>query len=165
MYLKSPFPDPPKLPEANAHNIFFKRPDQSEWSDDFIVHIDGESDEKIGYREFTSRIKDLATGLGAPIQQGGMGLRAAADNGGGEIVGIMAENSSVSFLQTCFLPKFTLYLIGIHHTPPFMLIHNSSFHLNILPLNTTRTQTRINTHKTNSPIRRSQIPKKHIISF
>ena len=95
MYLKSPFPDPPKLPEANAHNIFFKRPDQSEWSDDFIVHIDGESDEKIGYRQFTSRIKDLATGLGASIQQGGMGLRAADDKGGGEIVGIMAENSSV----------------------------------------------------------------------
>ena len=96
MYLKSPFPDPPTLPEANAHNIFFKRPDQTEWQD-FIVHIDVVTDERIMYREFTARIQDLATGLGAPLHQGGMGLRAES----GEIVGIMAENSSVSFVKRC----------------------------------------------------------------
>lgn len=91
MYLKSPFPEPPPLPEANVHHIFFKRPDQDEWPD-YTVHIDVETDERIMYSEFTSRIQDLATGLGAPLHQGGMGLRAED----GEIVGIIAENSSVS---------------------------------------------------------------------
>ena len=92
MYLKSPFPDPPALPEANVHHIFFKRPDQAQWPD-FVVHIDVETDEQIMYREFTARIQDLATGLGAPLQQGGMGLRVES----GEMVGLIAENSSVSY--------------------------------------------------------------------
>ena len=97
MYLKSPFPNPPTLPEANAHNIFFKRKEQSEWPD-FIVHIDAETEEQVMYREFTARIQDLATGLGAPIHQGGMGLRAES----GEIVGILAENSSVRTTKMLF---------------------------------------------------------------
>jgi acyl-CoA synthetase (AMP-forming)/AMP-acid ligase II len=91
MYLKSPFPDPPVLPVTNAYNIFFKRPEQAQWPD-FIVHIDVETEDRIMYREFTARIQDLATGLGAPPHKGGMGLRAES----GEVVGIMGENSSVS---------------------------------------------------------------------
>lgn len=92
MHLKSPYPLPPALPNANAHHIFFKRPDQTEWPD-YVVHIDVETEEQIMYRDFTARIQHLATGLGAPLHQGGMGLRAES----GEIVGIIAENSSVSF--------------------------------------------------------------------
>ena len=92
MYLKSPFPDPPALPEANAYHLFFTRPDQAEWPD-YVVHVDVETDEQIMYREFTARIQNLATGLGAPLRQGGMGLRAED----GDIVGIIAENSSVCF--------------------------------------------------------------------
>ena len=91
MYLKSPYPNPPAFPEVNAHHIFFKRPEQVEWPD-YVVHVDVETDEQVMYREFTARIQDLATGLGAPLHQGGMGLRAED----GEIVGILAENSSVS---------------------------------------------------------------------
>ena len=91
MYLKSPYPDPIDLPEANAHHIFFNRPEQAEWPD-YVVHIDVETEERIMYRDFTARIRDLATGLGAPRHQGGMGL--LAENG--EMVGIIAENSSVS---------------------------------------------------------------------
>ena len=97
MYLKSPFPNPPTLPEANVHNIFFKRKEQVEWPD-FIVHIDAETEEQVMYREFTTRIQDLATGLGAPIHQGGMGLRAES----GEIIGILAENSSVRTTKMLF---------------------------------------------------------------
>ena len=92
MYLKSSYPEPPVLPEANVHHIFFNRPEQAEWPD-YIVHIDVETEEQIMYRDFTMRIKDLATGLGAPLYQGGMGLQADSDE---EIVGIIAENSSVS---------------------------------------------------------------------
>jgi acyl-CoA synthetase (AMP-forming)/AMP-acid ligase II len=91
MYLKSPFPDPPALPEVNAHHIFFNRSDQPEWPD-YVIHVDVETEERIMYREFTARIQHLATGLGAPLHQGGMDLRAQD----GEIVGIIAENSSVS---------------------------------------------------------------------
>ena len=91
MYLKSSYPDPPVLPETNVHHIFFNRPEQTEWPD-YVVHIDVETEEQIMYREFTARIQDLATGLGAPRYQGGMGLQAE----NGEMVGIIAENSSVS---------------------------------------------------------------------
>ena len=91
MYLKSPYPDPPALPDVNAHHIYFKRPQQAEWPD-YVVHVDVETDERVMYRDFTARIQDLATGLGAPLHQGGMGLQAED----GEIVGILAENSSVS---------------------------------------------------------------------
>ena len=95
MYLKSPYPEPPALPEANAHHIFFNRPDQADWPD-HVAHVDAETDERVMYREFTARIQDLATGLGAPLHQGGMGLRPE----NGDMVGIVAENSSVSVLLT-----------------------------------------------------------------
>lgn len=39
MYIKSLYPDPPQLPNVNAHYIFFKRPDQAEWPN-FTVHVD-----------------------------------------------------------------------------------------------------------------------------
>ena len=92
MYLKSPYPDPPVLPEDNVHHIFFKRPEQAEWPD-YLVHVDVQTDERIMFRDFTARIQDLATGLGAPSNLGGMGLRAED----GEMVGIIGENSSVKF--------------------------------------------------------------------
>jgi hypothetical protein len=91
MYLKSAYPDPPVLPEANAHHIFFNRPEQAEWPD-YPIHIDVETEERTMYRDFTVRIQDLATGLGAPLHQGGMSLKAED----GEMIGILAENSSVS---------------------------------------------------------------------
>ena len=57
------------------------------------------------YYDFLERIQDLATGLGASVSQGGLGIRAE-DN---EMVGIMGENSSVSrfaFLQQKKQRKF-----------------------------------------------------------
>ena len=44
------------------------------------------------YDDFLERIRDLATGLGASVDQGGLGIRAEDK----EMIGIMAENSSVS---------------------------------------------------------------------
>ena len=100
MYLKSPYPDPPILPPDNAHNIFFKRPDQAQWPD-HTVHINPITDERVMYREYLARIDELSTGLGAPVSEGGLGLRGED----GEIVGIMGENSSVS----------TSFLLGWGH--------------------------------------------------
>ena len=44
------------------------------------------------YDDFLERIRDLATGLGASVDQGGLGIRAEDK----EMIGIMGENSSVS---------------------------------------------------------------------
>ena len=91
MYLKSPYPDVPPQPNVNAHYIFFNRPGQADWPN-FTVHIDVETGEEIMYDDFLERIRDLATGLGASVNEGGLGIRAE-DN---EMIGIMGENSSVS---------------------------------------------------------------------
>jgi len=89
MYLKSPYPDVPPQPNVNAHYYFFNRPGQAEWPN-YTVHIDVETGEEIMYDDFLERIRDLATGLGASVDQGGLGIRAE-DN---EMIGIMGENSS-----------------------------------------------------------------------
>ena len=91
MYLRSPYPDVPPLPNVNAHHFFFNRPGQSNWPN-FTVHIDVETGEEIMYNNFLERVRDLATGLGASVDQGGLGIRAENK----EMIGIMGENSSVS---------------------------------------------------------------------
>ncbi|KAG2009620.1 AMP dependent CoA ligase [Coprinopsis cinerea AmutBmut pab1-1] len=112
MYLKSPYPDPPALPETNAHNIFFRRPDQAEWPD-YTLHIDATSGKKVMYREFVRRVEDLATALGTPSSQGGLGF--SKENG--DIVGIMMENSS---------DYIALIHANIALTTPFALISSYS---------------------------------------
>ena len=52
------------------------------------------------YDDFLERIRDLATGLGASVDQGGLGIRAEDK----EMIGIMGENSSVS-LKYFFLQR------------------------------------------------------------
>jgi hypothetical protein len=92
-YLKSPYPDVPPPPNVNAHYFFFKRPAQADWPD-FTIHIDVQTGEKIMYSDFVERIQDMATGIGAPVSQGGLGIEAEDK----EMVGMMGENSSVSIL-------------------------------------------------------------------
>ena len=99
MYLKSPYPDVPPQPTVNAHYFFFNRPDQANWPN-FTAHIDVETGEEILYDDFLERIRDLATGLGASVDQGGLGIRAENK----EMIGIMGENSSVS-LKYFFLQR------------------------------------------------------------
>ncbi|KAF8157900.1 hypothetical protein B0H34DRAFT_706636 [Crassisporium funariophilum] len=113
MYLKSPYPDPPPLPEVNAHYIFFKRPDQAEWPD-FTCHIDAQTGERLMYRDYTERIQDFATGLGAPVSEGGLGLRAED----GEIVGVMSENSSeyITLVHSCMQITVPFALISSYST-------------------------------------------------
>ena len=91
MYLKSPYPDVSPLPNVNAHYFFFNRSIHADWSN-FPVHINTETGDKVMYYDFLERIRDLATGLGASVSQGGLGI-AAEDK---ERIGIMGENSSVS---------------------------------------------------------------------
>lgn len=94
MYLQSMFPEVPSLPEMNAHDIFFNRPEQAAWPD-YTLHIDAKTGKKRTFREFKERVKLGATALGAPVSAGGLGLRAED----GEIIGIMSHNSSVRHLH------------------------------------------------------------------
>lgn len=91
MYLKSMYPTPPPPPEVNVHNVLFHRPEQASWPD-YTLHIDSVTGRKRTFSEFLERVYDGATALGAPVSQGGLGLRGED----GEIVGILSENSLVS---------------------------------------------------------------------
>jgi len=91
MYIRSSFPDPPQLPDANAYHILFGRPVQSSWTD-FPAHIDGATGERVMQSELVSRIEALSTGLASPLSQGGLGVAPT------ELIGIVGENSSVCML-------------------------------------------------------------------
>ncbi|KXN90934.1 putative 4-coumarate--CoA ligase 1 [Leucoagaricus sp. SymC.cos] len=119
MYLKSPYPDPPAIPEVNSHYLFFKRPDQAEWPD-YTLHIDAKTGRRRKYKEFIKRIEDLATALGAPVSQEGLGLKAED----GEIVGIVSENCMdyVTLIHSCLMITTPFVLISSYSTP-FELKH------------------------------------------
>ncbi|KDR83116.1 hypothetical protein GALMADRAFT_238939 [Galerina marginata CBS 339.88] len=148
MYIKSPYPDPPPLPNVNAHYIFFKRPDQAEWPN-YTVHIDpveslaavngltGSSTTnptgRLMYHDFVRNVEDLSTGLGASESEGGLGLQgwdesvlpqSVGINGGKEIVGIMSENSSdyIALVHACIRIVVPFALISSYSTP-FELKH------------------------------------------
>ncbi|KAF8625992.1 hypothetical protein AX17_006716 [Amanita inopinata Kibby_2008] len=112
MYIKSPYPDVPPLPEVNVHHLTFGRPDQAEWPN-FTLHIDAKSGRTRGYRRFLERIGYAAIALGAPVDEGGLGL--SGENG--DIIGIMSENCMdyITFVHAC------LYI-----TTPFALISSYS---------------------------------------
>lgn len=116
---KSPYSDPPPLPDVNAHYLLLKRPDQAEWND-YTFHVDPQTGRKRTYRQFLARIQDLATAMGAPVAQGGLGMRTED----GEIVGIMSENCSdyIALVHSCLMITTPFALISSYSTP-FELKH------------------------------------------
>lgn len=118
MYIKSPYPDPPPLPEVNAHHIFFRRPDQETWPD-FTLHINALTKQRVTYREFIKRVEDLATALATPTSEGGAALA-----GNDEVIGVMMENSSdyIALIHSCITLTVPLALISSYSTP-FELKH------------------------------------------
>jgi hypothetical protein len=95
MYLQSQFPDPPPVHDINAHNLFFGRPDQSEWPD-YNIHIDIETDRRRTFKELEGRVKDALAAFASPLKGGGVEF---GGEGTGEMVGIMSENSSVCLID------------------------------------------------------------------
>ena len=92
MYLKSLYPDPPPNPPLlNAYSVLAGRPDVADWPD-FTAHVEHHTGKKYSFKELCARINYLATTLGAPTSQGGLGLEARSR----ERIGIMSDNSSVS---------------------------------------------------------------------
>ncbi|KAH7915463.1 hypothetical protein BJ138DRAFT_1109674 [Hygrophoropsis aurantiaca] len=99
MYHKSLFPDIPTFPEQNVHNLLFNRPEQQSWPD-YTLYVDALIGQRRSYREFLDRVRDGGTALGAPVEQGGLGLNP----GGKEIVAILSENclDYMTLLHSCF---------------------------------------------------------------
>ncbi|KAG2066900.1 acetyl-CoA synthetase-like protein [Suillus decipiens] len=64
MYHKSLFPDVPKVPESNVHNLVFNRPDQREWPD-YTLFVNVTTGQRRSFKEFVERVRDGATALGA----------------------------------------------------------------------------------------------------
>ena len=89
MYLKSPYPDVPPMPDMNVHQLCFSRPEQADWKD-YTLHISAKTGRRRTYQEFLDRLQLGMTALGAPVAEGGLGLI-----GNGEMVGIMSPNSLV----------------------------------------------------------------------
>ncbi|KAE9407315.1 acetyl-CoA synthetase-like protein [Gymnopus androsaceus JB14] len=119
MYLKSLFPDIPPLQDVNVHNVFFNRPDQSQWPE-VNIHIDIETDRKRTFKELKERVNDAYTAFSSALKDGGMDF---GSEGTEEMVGIMSENSSD-------------YMVLIHalmaNTTPFALISSYSTRFELL---------------------------------
>ncbi|KIL66829.1 hypothetical protein M378DRAFT_74729 [Amanita muscaria Koide BX008] len=112
MPIKSPYPATPAIPEVNAHYALLRRPDQAQWSN-FPIHINAETGQSRGFKDFVQRVEWAATALGSPVDKGGLGL--SGDNG--DMIGIMSANCMdyITFAHAC------LYI-----TTPFALISSYS---------------------------------------
>lgn len=108
MYFKSLYPEIPHIPDVNFVDFLLERPEVKQWPD-FPAYIDGVTGQKRGFREFVKRVEDAATALGAPVEEGGMGLRGDR----GEMVGVLSENC-LDYPTICF----TLCKIAV----PFALL-------------------------------------------
>ncbi|KIJ27498.1 hypothetical protein M422DRAFT_190935, partial [Sphaerobolus stellatus SS14] len=105
MYIQSPFPPLPPLPETNCHNLLFRSPEALAL-EDYVMFIDAITGRKVRRYEFTERIYDSMTALGASRDKGGLGL------GRDCMVGILSDNC----IEYCTLVHA---LLGI--TVPFVL--------------------------------------------
>lgn len=92
-HVKSPYPPVPDLPDLNYFTLLFETSPGKDHPQDYVVQVDVETGEKRTYREFVDRIRDCATGLAAPVEQGGLGIKH--DAGEQEIVAIFSPNCLV----------------------------------------------------------------------
>lgn len=106
MYIQSPYPALPHLPEVNVHNVMFGRANQAGWVllpaehvftgqqaewPDYTIHIEAKTGRERTYKELMNDIAVGATALGASVSAGGLGLNGDGD----EIIGILGDNSLV----------------------------------------------------------------------
>ncbi|KAJ3538651.1 hypothetical protein NM688_g6485 [Phlebia brevispora] len=86
VYLKSPYPSIPAIPDLNVHHALFNAPGQ-EKVPDYVLYIDGLTGRKRTWFEFRDLVYDGATALAAPVSAGGLGLDGSRD-----IVGLYSHN-------------------------------------------------------------------------
>ncbi|TDL17760.1 acetyl-CoA synthetase-like protein [Rickenella mellea] len=85
MYIQSPFPPLPPVPQTNLFNVLLRRPDQAQWPD-HTMYADGLTGRKVSFLQHVDRALDAATALSTPEAEGGVGITD------GELVGIFSEN-------------------------------------------------------------------------
>jgi len=129
MLLKSPYPDPPPTPGVNVHHFVFHRPEQADWKD-YTLYIDAKTSRKTTFCEFVSLVQLGATALGAPVDDGCLGLH----NDRGDIswdhksqfCGMCPWRLLQLAIFTDRCPCFQEYIVLIHSllaiTTPFALI-------------------------------------------
>ncbi|KAJ7878869.1 hypothetical protein B0H14DRAFT_2711162 [Mycena olivaceomarginata] len=118
MYIQSPYPALPRLPEVNVHNVMFGRANQAEWPD-YTIHIEAKTGRERTYKELMNDIAVGATALGASVSAGGLGLNGDGD----EIIGILGDNS---------LEYYDLVVSLLRITTPFALISTHSTHFELV---------------------------------
>lgn len=120
MHLKSKFPQPPRVPDANAHYAMFGLPDYPQ-PEDFTVNIDAPSGRTRSYYELRQIIKEGATALAAPESAGGLGLSAEA----GHMVGIYSHNCMdyVAMVNALIYIGVPISLLSAYATP-YELAHS-----------------------------------------
>ena len=140
MHLKSPYPDVPPIPEVNAHNLFFHRPDQAEWKD-FTLHVDAKTGKRRTFREFVRRVQLGMTVLGTPAAEGGLGFGTREDN---EMIGIISHNCMVTIMSflVLFALDLTLSVRTTSHSCSLSLVSPRHLRLSLRIL-----------HHSNSPMR------------
>ncbi|KAH0826137.1 hypothetical protein J3R83DRAFT_5550 [Lanmaoa asiatica] len=114
MYYKSLFPPLPQVPPQNAHNIFFKRPDQADWPD-YPLHVNALTGATRSFRQFLEIVRDGATAMGSDVKLGGLGIRAKND----ELVGLLSENSMdyIALLHSLLVMTIPFALFSSYSTP------------------------------------------------
>ncbi|KAJ7182347.1 hypothetical protein C8R43DRAFT_869121 [Mycena crocata] len=122
MYIKSPFPPLPPLPEVNVHHVMFGRPEQASsilWPD-YTIHIDDRTGRRRTYKELQRDIALTATALGAKVFDGGLGL----DGEGDEIIGVLGNNS-MEYIDLVFalLTITTPFALISTYSTRFELVH------------------------------------------
>lgn len=90
VYLKSPFPPIPAIPDRNVHEILVEPPNGIPPAD-FTLHIDAVTGKTRTYTQFKRAVELGSTALGAPVADGGLGLSADA----GHMVGLYSSNCMV----------------------------------------------------------------------
>nr|GAT49526.1 predicted protein [Mycena chlorophos] len=101
--IKSHFPPLPPIPDVNIYSLMFGRPDQAEWKD-FVFQVDDKTGHKRMFRDAPGHVALAATALAASPEKGGLGLQV----GGGEIIGLIGNNSFEYFDITLALTSLTI---------------------------------------------------------
>jgi len=128
---------------------------------------------RLMFNDFVRNMEDLATGLGASLEDGGLGLQGwdagvevdrVGAKGGKEIVGILSENSSVSLhhgstlvFPFVFVRSKLIYLrlfsVGIYHASSCLLASYSSLCSHFVIQHPLRAKARFQTVKSDAAFR------------
>lgn len=152
MYMKSLYPSVPQTPNSNYHHALFSNSEQGD-SPDYTLHIDGLTGRKRSRKEFDERMKDGATTLAAPLDQGGLAL----DGQSGHVVGIISTNCLVTPSWSIHVlhstAKCFFHCTGLHRVRTFAAYDCNTICAYFCLFYRRRTRTRTPNHQTFKTLR------------